>query len=116
MARVTGGTGNVNWEEFARVEAHPLRISIMEALWMDGGRTLSATELAYELFAKPGIVTYHVGELVKNNLLWRVHTQQVAGAGALEHFYCPMEHSGDDLAERLAEFRSSGRRRGRGRR
>ena len=108
------GTGNVDWEHLARVEAHPIRVSIMEVLWIDGGRTLSATELAYELFEKPGIVTYHVGELASHGLVRRVHTQQVVGAGALEHFYCPAEHSGDDLRKRLDDFRSSGRGRGRG--
>lgn len=36
----------VNWERLARATAHPLRISILEILGIDGGRVLSPSESA----------------------------------------------------------------------
>ena len=43
------GNGNtslpVNWERLARATAHPLRVSILEILGIDGGRTMSPSDL-----------------------------------------------------------------------
>jgi hypothetical protein len=95
----------VDWERLARAETHPLRISIVEVLWMDGGRTLSPTELSHELQTNLSGVNYHVTCLFKDGILQRLHSRQASGAGVIEHFYCPLEHSGEDLFERLREKR-----------
>ena len=39
----------VNWERLARANTHPLRVSILEVLSLDGGRTLSPKDLSQEL-------------------------------------------------------------------
>ena len=39
----------MDWQRLARANTHPLRISVMEVLAMDGGRTLSPSDLSYEL-------------------------------------------------------------------
>lgn len=77
----------VDWEGLARANTHPLRVAIMEAFAMDGGRTLSPKELSVEL-QKPLVnVNYHVVELCKKNLLRLDGQRQVRGA--VEHFYRP---------------------------
>lgn len=86
------------WEKLARTETHPLRISILEVLLLDGGRTLSPMELAFELQEKLGIINYHARDLHKASILRLAHEHQVRGA--MEHFYCLACHSADDL-ERL---------------
>jgi DNA-binding transcriptional ArsR family regulator len=86
------GNGNgqrslpVDWEHLARATAHPLRISILEILGMDGGRTLSPSELSQELQIPLSNTNYHVTELAKSNLIELVRERQVRGA--TEHFYC----------------------------
>ena len=73
----TGVNGNenghvsvpVNWEHLARSTAHPLRISILEILGMDGGRTLSPSELSQELQIPLSNTNYHVTELAKARLI-----------------------------------------------
>jgi hypothetical protein len=85
------GNGNgrgslpVDWEHLARATAHPLRISIMEILGMDGGRTLSPNELSQELQIPLSNTNYHVTELAKAGMIKLAHQQQVRGA--TEHFY-----------------------------
>ena len=75
-AAAHNGNGNgrsslpVNWERLARATAHPLRVSILEILGIDGGRVLSP---------------YHVTELAKAGLIELVRERQVRGA--TEHFY-----------------------------
>lgn len=86
------GSGNgkrsslpVNWEHLARATAHPLRISILEILGLDGGRTLSPSDLSLELQIPLSNTNYHVTELAKAGLIELVSQRQVRGA--TEHFY-----------------------------
>jgi DNA-binding transcriptional ArsR family regulator len=84
------GNGNrsslsVNWEHLARATAHPLRISILEILGLDGGRTLSPSDLSLELQIPLSNTNYHVTELAKAGLIELVSQRQVRGA--TEHFY-----------------------------
>lgn len=82
----SGGSLPVDWERLARATAHPLRISILEILGMDGGRTLSPSELSQELQIPLSNTNYHVTELAKAGLISMVRQRQVRGA--TEHFYC----------------------------
>jgi DNA-binding transcriptional ArsR family regulator len=75
----------VNWEHLARATAHPLRISILEILGLDGGRTLSPSDLSQELQIPLSNTNYHVTELAKAGLIELVGQRQVRGA--TEHFY-----------------------------
>jgi DNA-binding transcriptional ArsR family regulator len=85
-----GGNGGgkaipVNWEKLARATAHPLRVSILELLGLDGGRVLSPSDLSRELQIPLSNTNYHVTELAKANLIELVRERQVRGA--TEHFY-----------------------------
>lgn len=75
----------VNWEHLARATAHPLRISILEILGLDGGRTLSPSDLSLELQIPLSNTNYHVTELAKAGLIELIGQRQVRGA--TEHFY-----------------------------
>src|SRR3954463_10849979 len=75
----------VNWERLARATAHPLRVSILEILGIDGGRVLSPSELSHELQIPLSNTNYHVTELAKAGLI--VLVRQRAVRGATEHFY-----------------------------
>jgi DNA-binding transcriptional ArsR family regulator len=83
------GNGQVSlpldWELLARATAHPLRISILEILGLDGGRTMSPSELSLELQIPLSNTNYHVTELAKADLIALVRQRQVRGA--TEHFY-----------------------------
>jgi DNA-binding transcriptional ArsR family regulator len=83
------GNGNgslpVNWERLARATAHPLRVSILEILGLDGGRTMSPSDLCRELQIPLSNTNYHVTELAKAGLIELVRERQVRGA--TEHFY-----------------------------
>jgi len=85
------GNGNgrsalpVNWERLARATAHPLRVSILEILGIDGGRVLSPSDLSRELQIPLSNTNYHVTELAKSGLIELVRERQVRGA--TEHFY-----------------------------
>jgi DNA-binding transcriptional ArsR family regulator len=91
----TNGNGNgrrpsseaipVNWESLARATAHPLRVSILEILGIDGGRVLSPSDLSQELQIPLSNTNYHVTELAKDGLI--VLVRQRAVRGATEHFY-----------------------------
>jgi predicted ArsR family transcriptional regulator len=83
----------VNWERLARANTHPLRVSILEVLSIDKGRTLSPKDLSLELQAPLSTVNYHVTELRRSNLVEVVDEQQVRGA--IEHFYRLVEPSED---------------------
>ena len=89
----------VDWERVAYVEIHPLRVLILEALAMDGGRTLAPNEMAYELQAGLTTVNHHTTALCKAGLVRLAHEHQVRGT--VEHFYCLPDHSAVDLFERL---------------
>lgn len=86
-----GGNGNgsnsvpVDWERLARTTAHPLRVSILEILGLDGGRTLSPSDLSQELQIPLSNTNYHVTELAKGGLIELCGERQVRGA--TEHFY-----------------------------
>src|SRR3954453_14226673 len=75
----------VNWELLARATAHPLRVSILEILGIDGGRVLSPSDLSRELQIPLSNTNYHVTELAKSGLIDLVRERQVRGA--TEHFY-----------------------------
>jgi biotin operon repressor len=75
----------VDWQRLARANTHPLRVSIMEIFGIDGGRTMSPTDLAYELRKPLANVNYHVTELAKHGLVVLSHRKRVRGA--TEHFY-----------------------------
>ncbi len=76
----------MNWQLLARANTHPLRISILEVLALDGGRTLSPSDLSYELSMPLSNVNYHVTELARTGLLDLAGERRVRGA--TEHFYC----------------------------
>jgi predicted ArsR family transcriptional regulator len=80
----------MNWELLARANTHPLRVSILEVLSLDGGRTLSPKDLSHELQAPLSTVNYHVTELRRSGLLEIVGEEQVRGA--IEHFYRAMDN------------------------
>lgn len=75
----------MNWQLLARANTHPLRISILEVLGMDGGRTLSPSDLSYELRTPLSNVNYHVTELHRTGLVELTAERPVRGA--TEHFY-----------------------------
>jgi DNA-binding transcriptional ArsR family regulator len=75
----------VDWEQLARATAHPLRVSILEILGIDGGRVLSPSDLSHELQIPLSNTNYHVTELAKGELIELVRERQVRGA--TEHFY-----------------------------
>jgi DNA-binding transcriptional ArsR family regulator len=79
------GSVPVNWERLARATAHPLRVSILEILGIDGGRILSPSDLSRELQIPLSNTNYHVTELAKAGLIELVRERQVRGA--TEHFY-----------------------------
>lgn len=81
----------MDWQRLARANTHPLRISVLEVLAMDGGRTLSPSDLSYELRVPLSNVNYHVTELVKSDLIELASQRQVRGA--TEHFYRIVDHS-----------------------
>jgi hypothetical protein len=83
--RAHGESIPVDWERLARATAHPLRVSIMEILGIDGGRVLSPSDLSHELQIPLSNTNYHVTELAKSGLI--VLVRQRAVRGATEHFY-----------------------------
>jgi hypothetical protein len=84
-SRPKGASIPVNWEHLARATAHPLRVSILEILGIDGGRVLSPSDLSQELQIPLSNTNYHVTELAKAGLI--VLVRQRAVRGATEHFY-----------------------------
>ena len=84
-SRSSGKSIPVNWELLARATAHPLRVSILEILGIDGGRVLSPSDLSQELQIPLSNTNYHVTELAKAGLI--VLVRQRAVRGATEHFY-----------------------------
>jgi DNA-binding transcriptional ArsR family regulator len=75
----------VDWERLARATAHPVRIAILELLGMDGGRTLSPSDLCLEMQIPLSNTNYHVTELAKAGLIELTGMRPVRGA--TEHFY-----------------------------
>jgi hypothetical protein len=83
----------MDWQLLARANTHPLRISILEVLGMDGGRTLSPSDLSYELRTPLSNVNYHVTELRRTNLVELAGERPVRGA--TEHFYREAKSNGN---------------------
>jgi DNA-binding transcriptional ArsR family regulator len=81
----SNGSIPVDWERLARATTHPLRVAILEALGLEGGRTLSPKGLSNELRMPLSNTNYHVTELAKAGLVELVGKRQVRGA--TEHFY-----------------------------
>jgi DNA-binding transcriptional ArsR family regulator len=105
-----GGSIPVNWERLARATAHPLRVSILEILGIEGGRVLSPSDLSRELQIPLSNTNYHVTELAKGSLIELVRERQVRGA--TEHFYrLPAENRADraDDGEQDAETEEEAR-------
>jgi DNA-binding transcriptional ArsR family regulator len=99
-ARPTSATESipVDWERLARATAHPLRVSILEILGIDGGRVLSPSDLSRELQIPLSNTNYHVTELAKSNLIELVRERQVRGA--TEHFYrLPIEGAAEAASD-----------------
>ena len=94
----------MNWERLARANTHPLRVSILEVLAIDGGRTLSPKDLSLELQAALSTVNYHVTELRHSDLVKVVDEQQVRGA--IEHFYRMVEE-GENGSKRKAKRKAA---------
>jgi hypothetical protein len=90
---MTHSNNKLDWERLARANTHALRISILEVLSIDGGRTLSPKDLSIELQAPLSTVNYHVTELARADLLELTGERQVRGA--VEHFYCPTGFAGN---------------------
>jgi DNA-binding transcriptional ArsR family regulator len=106
-SRSGGESIPVNWENLARATAHPLRVSILEILGIDGGRILSPSDLSHELQIPLSNTNYHVTELAKAGLI--VLVRQRAVRGATEHFYTlpealpKLEAEGATVAEPTAQ-------------
>jgi len=81
----SNGAVPIDWEALARSTAHPLRVAILERMSLEGGRTLSPSELCRELEVPLSNTNYHVTELAKAGLIELTGTRQVRGA--TEHFY-----------------------------
>lgn len=75
----------IPWEAVAKAHLHPLRLSILELLTVDGGRPLSPNEMAFELQEPLSSVAYHVGQLRTKGLLKVVREEQ--RRGAVEHYH-----------------------------
>src|SRR5262245_29342318 len=75
----------MDWQRLARANTHPLRISVLEVLALDGGRTMSPSDLSHELRVPLSNVNYHVVELLKSGMIELARQRQVRGA--TEHFY-----------------------------
>jgi predicted ArsR family transcriptional regulator len=75
----------MDWQRLARANTHPLRISVLEVLAIDGGRTLSPSDLSQELRVPLSNVNYHVVELLNSGMIELAGQRQVRGA--TEHFY-----------------------------
>jgi hypothetical protein len=76
---------HIDWERLARANTHPLRVAILEILGMDGGRTLSPSDMCLELQMPLANTNYHVTELLRSGLIELAGKRKVRGA--TEHFY-----------------------------
>jgi DNA-binding transcriptional ArsR family regulator len=73
---------NISDPQLAKALAHPLRVAILAEL---EERTASPSELAADLDASLGLVSYHVRTLARLGLVKLVETRP--RRGALEHYY-----------------------------
>jgi len=95
----------MNWERLARANTHPLRVSILEVLTLDRGRTLSPSDLSHELRMPLSNVNYHVTELHRTGLVDLTDERPVRGA--TEHFYREANGAGPSAG---AEANGNGRK------
>lgn len=100
-----GQSGQINWERVARAETHPLRLSILELLAIDGGRVLSPKEMADELQARLSNINYHAACLCESELVQLVYEHDVGGT--IEHFYCLPGYSAADRASWMKQWHES---------
>src|SRR6476620_9224423 len=82
ISNTTRPAGETSEARIAKALAHPLRARILQRL---GERTASPGDLAVELNAPLGVVSYHVRMLRDYNCVELVRTEPVRGA--LQHFY-----------------------------
>jgi predicted ArsR family transcriptional regulator len=101
MARNSALAPAVDWERLARANTHPMRISILEILGIDDGRTLSPIELSQELRMPLSNTNYHVTELHKSGLIDLSSTRRVRGA--TEHFYRLADRSANGQTDRQSK-------------
>ena len=101
MSEEDTSADGLDWEKVARLELHPRRFGLLQVLALDGGRTLSPSECAFELHTSTADAHYHMSVLRTSGLLRPVKTVPVRGAK--EHFYCLVGHSGADLDKRLRQ-------------
>ncbi|MBJ7469649.1 MAG: helix-turn-helix transcriptional regulator [Solirubrobacteraceae bacterium] len=73
----------INWEAFARSQAHPLKLRIVDMFGT--GEEFSPMMLHTELGDPLGNVSYHVRALLDAGLIELVRTEP--RRGAIEHFY-----------------------------
>ncbi|MBS1860980.1 MAG: helix-turn-helix transcriptional regulator [Actinobacteria bacterium] len=83
---IGGGSLSVDWERLSRTYIHPLRISILEVLGIDGGRVLSPTDLSRELRHDLSNTDYHVRQLAKAGLIVLAY-RRPGLRGSSENFY-----------------------------
>lgn len=76
---------NIDWERLARATAHPIQVSILDLLTIDGGRSLSPNEMSKELRALHPNVAYHAGVVLRAGVIELAYTRPVRGM--TEHFY-----------------------------
>src|ERR1700754_3922823 len=81
-SNISRPAGETSEARIAKALAHPLRARILQRL---GERTASPGDLAVELNAPLGVVSYHVRMLRDYNCVELVRTEPVRGA--LQHFY-----------------------------
>ena len=77
-----GVKGETIDQELVRALAHPMRVSILEALQ---GHTASPTELSRKFGESLGVVSYHVNALLELDCIEGVRTRPKRGT--VEHFY-----------------------------
>ena len=99
MSRDDDDSPKIDWEHVGRLEIHARRFGLLQILSLDGNRTLSPKECAYELHTEIADANYHMNILVATGIVRLAHVIPVRGAK--EHFYCFAQHSADDLFERL---------------
>ena len=75
----------IDWHRVAKALAHPLQISILELLEIDGGRILSVKEMGLELDVALSSAGYHATVLHERELIELQRVEKVRGAD--EHFY-----------------------------
>ena len=98
------GSLPLDWEHLARATAHPLRVSILEILGMDGGRTLSPSELSQSCRSPSATPTTTSPSWPKPSLIELARQRQVRGA--TEHFYRIPEAA--QAGSRLREVQARG--------